>query len=563
MTNIDKINQIDFESIMQILGVRYIKRGSTLSFYEGDKVSDWWKADINKWIVSDFSWKNRPSWDRIEFISKYLSCSTKEAIEWFEGKFWLEKSKFSNNAANPVKEKRENLWELTNIQIKYLESRWIDYSSLAGIPKNYNWNICLPIKSIDWNIKSLQSRSIDDSKSRYYVERNTDSDWILYHNINKEDKRLIVVEWFTDYLTLRQYTTNVVGLINAKNQEQIKYIKTLSRKYDIYFCPDNDDAGRITIDKFKELGIKHHLFELDNYWVKDINELLNSFWLWDKIVSSIFEESKKPITNLSLALNKAKELKSQWVMLFWDDTLDEMTWWLLRGSTLLINWPSWQGKTTLSRHMLRLLLDKHPDKKIVYYSLETNVGRQIMQLIWFIKWVSEIEVFNNIDYYSKFTDELKHLELYDDIRSIEDIQNHITDNAVDIAFVDYAQKVNIEWAKDEIQKMITYAQDMQDFVINNWRVALISLSQTAWWNYNAPILERLPKNSSALREASDTFINVWKEDWAWKIWFVKAKNIWAKWWYKTLDTNYNPSTWEYMMFNDYGNNNPKPKFNKL
>jgi hypothetical protein len=31
-------------------------------------------------------------------------------------------------------------------------------------------------------------------------------------------------------------------LVNAKNDTQIDYIKTLSEKYKIFFIPDNDEA---------------------------------------------------------------------------------------------------------------------------------------------------------------------------------------------------------------------------------------------------------------------------------------------------------------------------------
>ena len=154
----------------------------------------------------------------------------------------------------------------------------------------------IQIKNIDGNIKSIQSRSISDTDQiRYKIEKNSDSDWIFYDWINKEDKRLIVVEWFTDFLSLSQFTTNVIGLVNAKNETQIDYVKYLSKTYEIYFIPDNDDAWKVTIEKFQEKKIKFNLFKLEYYWSKDINEVLVNYWIWEEILTIIYNESERPM----------------------------------------------------------------------------------------------------------------------------------------------------------------------------------------------------------------------------------------------------------------------------
>jgi hypothetical protein len=73
-----------------------------------------------------------------------------------------------------------------------------------------------------------------------------------------------------------------------------------------------------------------------------------------------------------------------------------MTAWLWRWKTMLINWPSWQGKTTLSLHIQRCLL-KNTKMKVFYYSLETDVWTQLCQTLAFLNWTTTENVLSNIE----------------------------------------------------------------------------------------------------------------------------------------------------------------------
>ena len=549
MSNIDKINSVDLELILQSLWISYKKNWDNIVLSN----SDWWRWNISKWIIHDFNpWKTRASWDRINFVQSYLWITFKETLNWFASNFNIKLEKMESiERENLIKEKYNNLEQINSEQIEYLKSRWIIW--VEEFTRDYNWNICIPIKSWAGNIISLQSRSINpNSPSRYYVEWWTNSDWVFMTEFNSSIPFLLVVEWFTDWLSLRQYTTNVVGLVNAKNDWWLKTIREFSNKYEIYFIPDNDEAGTTCLNKMKELNFPFSTFNLVEYWVKDVNELLTSFPIWENIIPSILEESikpPKPKSNLELAIERAFKIKERWVILTWDSTIDEMTAWLMRGSTFLINGASWQWKTTFSLHLLRCLMKKNRWIKINYYSLETDVGRQIMQIIGFATWHSEKQIFDNLDFYKSEILKLEWLELFDNIRNLEEIKNHITKTNPDVAFIDFCQKVQIDWIYDETAKWIKYAQNMQDFAIDNGNVAIVSLSQINMWWYDIPILNRMPKSSWALKESSDNMVNIWRdENYNWVIWWIKAKNIWAKWRYKTSSTHYDYKTWEYIIF---------------
>jgi DNA primase len=75
-----------------------------------------------------------------------------------------------------------------------------------------------------------------------------------------------------DFLSLRQYDSNVVGLKSAESG--IEEIIRLSKDYKIIFCFDNDEAGKKTIEKLK--GIKVSLFNPSEFidGAKDVNDIM-------------------------------------------------------------------------------------------------------------------------------------------------------------------------------------------------------------------------------------------------------------------------------------------------
>ena len=518
------------------------------------KETDWWIWDLNSNKMYTRSWLKpwRFSWDILGIIKTALNLSPHEALNWAEENFPtilpVNKKEIMVENKEDMREKWSCLWEVWEWDVKkYLESRKINPSLLPWVIKEWkDGKIKIPIKSEGGNIIWIQSRSLTwDRKYRYKIE--WDGWGIFFDWIDWSKETLFVVEWATDYLTVRQFTSNVIWLISCKTW--IQNLKSFHNAFNLIYIPDNDKAWAESVEKFEKEWLRFWTFSLDEeYWdLNDFWKAMQPSWIsWWDFLKEVFDDADMPKTNLEMAFDKAVELKNVWVMSLWDDVLNKLLWWLMRWSNMLINRPSWQGKTTLSLHIMRCVLKEHVWKKIVYYSLETNVWRQLMQIIAFMAWTNEEEVFNNLNKFKPYLDKLKWLEVYDNIRSMEGIQDHINKNNVDIAFIDFAQKARVDWLTDETAKMIKYAQWMQDFAIENWHVAVISLSQTSMGNYKIPIIDRVPKSSWALFESSDSTINVGRDEWwAWKLAFLKTKNIWAKWWYTVCDTFYNPSTGEY------------------
>lgn len=545
--NISQINNLDFELILSRLGVRYKKNWVALSLYEGNKLTDWYKADIKKWIVTDFAEKWRPSWDRIKFVSEYLGVDNKRAIAWFIDNFNLiDNYKSLKSLTNPIKDKWNSLSSINQAQVDYLKSRWINSQEVFDIVRDYNSNISLPIQDINWNIKSIQSRVINpDAKVRYYVEKNTDSDWLFFSWINKKDKRLIVVEWFTDFLTIRQYTTNVVGLLNAKNESQIDMIKELSMKYEIYFIPDNDDAWVVTVHKFKERWIKFNHLHLDQYWVKDINEAVFDYGFWENILDIIYLESEKPMSNLRLALNKAKEYKrlyneNNWKLWFssWYDMIDKYTGWVIKWKIYMIMAYSNVWKTRFAYSFVKKLIVNK--KRVRFYSLEVDTWMLILELLSTFLEIQKEEVLDNLDDVD-LTEFEKYVEVYDDIRSLEAIEEHLKLDTPDVAFIDFIQNIEHRWS--EYEKMSEIALRLQKIAILTW-VSLFNISQVSNESRFAEWANMLPKWSWALFASSDVIFSLWSKEW--EKYITIAKNKFWKVWVNYL-TNINYSTSKFLI----------------
>lgn len=550
MSTIERIEWIDGELIIQALWIPYTMKWAVIYLKDENWETSWWRWHNVKWIFKDWANKWRAEWDRLKFVSSYLWISTHEALKWFEDTFNLE------NDWKPSKEKEEEnkflkMWDEmgapTEQQVEYMKERGIDLSLLEGVYKNNNGKIGLPIRKLDSRISSIQSRNVWEKG--YFLSPWWDSDWLFMEWIDFDKKALIVVEWWSDFWTIRQHTTNVAGLVNAWNIEQLRMIKHFQRNLGmkIFFIPDNDEAWQQAEEKMKEMWIVFSTFRLENYWVKDLNELVCSYWIWKEILKAISEESEKPLTNIMMAMNKLKINLTKWRIFIKEKVFDKYLRWFRRATTVLINWQSTWGKTSLSLYMLTNIL-KNTDEIVNYYSLETDVWEQLLAIMWFYYWVSEKELLANLDKYdiNIFEDRLF---IYDDMRSYKEITEHLKETKPWIFFLDFVQKLRIDGIRDETEKATFYAQEMQNFLIDLWHTTWITLSQVAMSNYNAPLIQRTPKNAWALLESSDVVINVGKDvDWAFKVGFYKCKG-WVGWW-KVFGTHFNAETKEYNIFDD-------------
>lgn len=541
---------VSLEELFSVLWVNYRRHWQIGYLMERWKPTNGWRCNFAEWIVSDFSNKWRPSWDLIKFTKEFLSLpDNNEALKFFSERFNIKLDyKMEKKAYDLIKEKWDNLPWLNQEQKDYLHSRWIT----TDIARNNWWFICLPIRTVNWQIISLQSRNIDTTSSlRYRVEKNSDSDWLFIEWLNKDEKKLIVVEWMTDFLSIRQYTTNVVWLFNSSSEGQLRAIKELSNIYSIYFIPDNDEAWKVTIDKLRALWVRFNLFNLDDYWVKDSNELITSFNIWEWILEAIYMDSQRPPSNIRLAVDKAKVYRQMykdnwWKLWFptWYKYIDELTWWIIKWKTYLVMAFSNVWKTRFAYSLIRWMLREK--KKIQFYSLEVDTWMLIIELLSSVYQMSREEVLDKIDNFN--LDEIEqYVEIYDHIRSMDDIERNIMETKPDVAIIDFVQNIENKWM--EYEKMTDIALRIQKIGILSW-TSMISLSQVnnesrfTDWNTMSP------KWSWALFASSDVIISLWAKEWE-KFLTITKNKFWPAWTTFMLEVDYaksifnmSPDIWE-------------------
>jgi len=556
----EQINSIPLEQILSTLWIRYKKNWRVGFLYHENKLTDWYRADFIRGIVSDFSWKWRPSWDRIKFVSETLWLDFPNTLQWFVDRFNIKREEIMQTEKD-IKWIWDSLWPITDEQIEYLRDREIVVSKDTPRIKNYNWNLCIPILSTWWHYISLQSRSI--TKKAFYIEKETKWDWLFFNSLDETKKAIVVVEWFADYLSLRQYTTNVVWLVNANNEDQIRMLKELSGKYLIYLVPDNDEAWEKCLKMIEEAWIKAYIFSLRDYWVKDINELLTSFKIGEEVMITIFAEAKKPMTNIWLAIEKAKVYKKLYEQNWWRlgvssgyPLIDQYTWWFIRWKTYLVMAFSNVWKTRFAYSLCRELIKTK--KKIHFYSLEIDTWMLIIELLSALMQKDRDYIIKNINEIDTSYLE-QYIEIYDNIRSIEAIEWKIKADAPDIAIIDFVQI--IEAKGSEYEKISDIALRMQKLGIITW-TTLINLSQVNNESRFVGGENMMPKGSWALFASSDVILSLWAKEWERYLTIAKNK-FWKAGTTFLLNVDYASATFNMAEDFEGNSNSTKTSFKKI
>lgn len=569
MSNIPKILSLDIRDVLNKLWYfpdkDYIVQWNNIKMKENWRVTWWWNWQI-RWkdwcgFLKCNSWKKpwRFEWDVLKMVQDKLNISQAEAITWFENNNFGLTKKNKKEEKNIVIEKWSSLEWLTDWQIEYLLERLIDYNLVKEHVKNFDWSIWLQIVSENWNKQSIQWRNhlSKNKKDRYRILEGTSAKGLFadFKNIDK-DSEVYLVEWMTDYLTLAQFTPNVIGLVAKWNW--IEEIKALKNKYKFIFIPDNDLGGEETLEKLAEVNM--WVFSISSYeenWV-ELNDV-NDFWNyckrnhldWDDMLKIFKDECKRPLTNIQMALKKAIRNREHVWRLTGEKTFDWATWWIVPWTTFLINGPSWQGKTTWAMWILMKMLKQW--KRIWFFSQETDTGKMLAQVLWYNFWKNRRKhIYPKVEYYLEqyWEKNLDWLLLYDDVRTLDDIEKIIKEEKLDIAFIDYAQIVDWLPGSSPKEQMWEYAKRAQQIARDTY-TCMISLSQTPKSEeVNVPVLYRSPMEAMALKAAADTMINVWIYNWQHMIWFVKCKEWDDDAWRKEYETTRDKNTWEIWIFKD-------------
>jgi len=515
MTIFEKINWISIIEILNRVWIKYKKVMGTLNLYDKWKVSDWWKANINDNFVTDFAWKWRAQWDQLSFIQWLMNSGKWEAVEWFKNNFGLidEENYKMEYKKEPeiiykkidIKTKFNNLKELWINQIEYLKTRWIDYEKIKDVVKeNRGWITCM-IYNEKWQIISLNTRSI--TEKRFYIEAWTNSKGVYMWNIDKEDKKIYVVEWMFDFLSLRQYKKNIIGLKSVN--DWIEVIKEFYNKwYEINLIPDNDEAWKNILEKFND--IKYNIFNLEKYWIKDINDFLLESWYWEGIFEIIDEEKTKWGFIDEFEIIDYEETLKTWIeelnktdpkqAISWGyESLDNKIWYILPWQLILVWWTTWTWKSTFVWEIAKNISKQ--GNKVLKFTLEDRLEdkkkQELFYEVWRIRtknWLKNYPyndfMVNNI-HSDSYTQEIEkaRINLIKENKNIKEIKRQ-NEKQIDIENLELVIKKWIEiWCKtivlDHLQEFkVEWEKDRQDLKIEEMMYKIKNITR----KYNITII---------------------------------------------------------------------------
>ena len=560
MQNIfQQIKDIPLVELFDKLGIFYEVVWNTIEIYEWDKHTDGWRADISWGFIKDFTGK-RAQWDRITFVMSYKGMEKGDTVRWFKDEFNLHDD---GEKVNPrqeilaiglatvakeeprepshvdVKAKWEAMGELTHDQKEYLRSRAVDYEKVKRYIRNNIGYVCCPVSAVWWSsieMISLQSRDIHTKK--FVIEKWTPSKGCFISAIDKTKKYVYVVEWMFDFLTLAQYTDNVIWMKSATDWAEV--VKEFAKKWYLpILIPDNDEAGK-TMLKLLE-NIQTSVFDLAEFNVKDINELLVKSEYWAEIIGMIESLRTRPPRNIDGAMKKLLSLQTLTKKRgkLWVDgplslrKITELHQGIIEGKVYTIGAYSWHGKSTLSYEYAAYFVKQK--KKVLYFSVEVDAGLLLSYIARNFYRVDHKEIMQwsaSID-----PNDFESLHLYDNVRDLETISKIVIEESPDYVFIDYAQGVRCDWSSI-FERTTNYALSIQALAIES-NATIFSLSQLNNESRNKEGWDVTLKGSGDLFSASDVIITLSK-DWEFMmIWLMKNK-FWKK---DSYVCNFDYTTW--------------------
>lgn len=567
MSIFDDINAIELWDVLSRLWIRYERHGNNLELYEWDKYTDGWRWDVNKWFIKDFAWK-RAEWDRITFVMAHLWLNKWEAVDWFVEKFSLEDSKWKSNtqisisnsdiiwmlakntekaqelsaaqkASINITAKWESLPDLNEQQIEYLKSRMIDAEAVKAYVKDNHWFISCAIWNEQWRMISIQWRSSWEDKA-YRIEKWTNSKWCFISDINREVRKVYVVEWMSDFLTIAQFWVNTIWMKSATDWESV-VIEFFNRWYEIIMIPDTDEAWQNMLSKFE--SIKYSLMDLKPFNVKDINELLvQSQWSWEDLLDIIEEYRTKQPKNIDSAIAKFWELKTIFQSRWWKlgiespfPVLDKYIWWIIEGKVYTIGAYANTGKSQFSYEFAQKLLSQW--KKVGYFSLEVDSWMLFSYMVK-ARYKEDYKSILMGNIWFKRSD-FENLYIYDNIRKFDQIRKTIELEKFDVVFIDYLQAISYPWTWWEKTDNLMF--DIQWTAIDN-NCTVFLLSQVTndskwkkdWWEITL-------KWGGGIMSASDVVMTLAYDTWLLNLDIIKNK--FGKRW--TFLVNYDFDKWVY------------------
>jgi len=510
----DQINAIQIKDVVSKCWLEF------KSIWAGEyniNSTDWRRFNENKNFVTDFSKDRGQGWP-FDFVKSYYNFETKSVFERFESNFGV----VDDGVKQEKKEKLPRIIDVTAERVKllspwiaqekYLKSRGIDPTKIDCCKTFRNGIGCLintngaPV-SIVW-------RDITGSKQRFTTLKGSSAQGVYSHKINPENETLYVVEGMFDFLTLRQYTTNVVWLRNWSSG--IGEVVRLSQHHKIVFIPDADEAGANSVEQLKE-HIDFYLFDLSKFGAKDINELYNNEnlgddltfvidWSLDYIMDGNIAEAFNTLGVYQDRYQKYGKLWIDWPF----PQIDEITQGMIPWKVYTIWAYSNTGKSKLSYFYTQHFLKAW--KSVMYVSLEVDKGMVLANIIS----TTERVWFHTImkEWYRADKTKYKKLKIYDNVYNLNELEELITKSKPDVFVLDFIQNVQT-WEGNMYQKTANVAQGIQRMTIKA-NCITISLSQVdnktgeALSKWNAEFVKL--KGAGELFASSDVILILYRVD---------------------------------------------------
>lgn len=371
MTVFDRIKyQVDIASLLEAL---WIKTNTKKWLWDAreNKFTDSWhynNTTLNMVTNENKAKDYRAEWNPVDFYIRHTGHTEKEALEFFEKNFNIRQDdpmsqNFTPTPREPEKRAIINIPTIPENQpmIDYLKNRHIDYNKLPpGLVTMVSWQTygkdapkgytnCMQCAMWDWKERVwYQLRSL--VWKGFYTNGN---DWVfMQFDKNLKQDYIMLVEWLSDFLSLRQYTQQVMGFKSSKTPPTVELIAFINKFKKVYLLFDNDAAWQAAKEKFKE-QIDANIYELDVN--EDMNELAEQLgdnmvdmiiWAADQTQGKTFEHIwYDEWLDMWFAELRARTKAS--VISYWFEKFDKNLWYLLPGQLIVIGWVAWVGKSTL------------------------------------------------------------------------------------------------------------------------------------------------------------------------------------------------------------------------
>ena len=567
--------------IQDLLDRMWIKYNNSKRIYDEWKYSDSYNFSVKDNIVKNHNPAKdyRAEWNPYNFYVTKTWCDTKSALEFFEKEFWI----VADKDFKPDK-KIEPFVVITDKQrlVSYLYLRWIDYSRLP------EWYLNLTCEKVywknapQWDVLCMQAPMYDEKMTiTWYQSRSLIwkwfksnwNDWYFMHfTPNIKQDFIFIVEWLSDFLSLRQFTEQVIWFKSASTPPSDWIIAFINKFKKVYLLFDNDKAGKEAKEKFKE-KIDANVYEIDE--ADDINDIVKDSW--EDILELIPWASKQTMQKAFQHISYAEWLK-MWldellarqkasVISYWFQKFDECLWYMLPWQLIVIWWVAWVGKSTIvnqiannvarqwfmvCRYSLEDRLQENRINELYYqvvylrtnrwqsypphYIFEANLATE-QEYPWIQQDIQQAAV--NLWNYNKNVIDLFHNRMIG-ITELENLFKDVVINKwVKLVVIDHLHYVKFDKNDRHDLAIETFMHQLND-LLRRYNVTCILVSHYRKLNKDKNNQEQDPDNDSfkdwaAIAQVANKVIHIardltetqeWKE-WDWRaIRYIVTKNRW-------------------------------------